>query len=334
MSYKSGEIYFLREAGEQGYSPFVKVGLVADGRVSQDRLVEHQTGNPRKLELPEGHVVRTDLVSRVESQLHSRFSTLRVGGEWFSFESDAQLQSVIDHAQELAKEAATLVPLILEAERLELLASNGETRPADEDLIKLGHDLASAKAKAKLCAVEVDRISQKLKAAEELGETVPSRTRVFQPKFDQTALEADFPDLAKKYLVAKDAWTQRFLTKSKLPADYEPEGTFTSELMEIRKHIDLVESPSDFALLSAPSLWLTKLKALVAWDLDILEVRLKVACGQFEAIEGVCSWKRESTMKTSFDLEAFIIDNSDLYLDYLADGYTKTYPVRNRGSKR
>ena len=61
MSYKSGEIYFVREfqSGSKSLTPFVKIGLVASPRVSQERLLEHQTGNPRQLTIPEGHVTAT-----------------------------------------------------------------------------------------------------------------------------------------------------------------------------------------------------------------------------------------------------------------------------------
>lgn len=334
MSYKSGEIYFVREIADIGYSPFVKVGLVNAPRISEDRLPEHQTGNPRKLALPEGHVVKTDLVSRVEAQLHSRFSRFRAGGEWFSFSSDEELNSAIEHAKELALEASAIVPTLLEADRLQTVESNGEVRPSDENLKNLGLSLASAKEKAKLCQIEIDRISEKLKAAAEQGESVPSVTKVFKPKFDQKALESDYPELAQKYLVAKDSWSQRFLLKTKLPDEHQLDSAFGSEVAEIQALINQVESPEDFALLSAPSLWLTKLKALVTWELDILEARLKIECGEFEGIEGVCAWKREFITRTSFDLKSFMLDHLELYLDYLSDEETKTYLLRNRGSRR
>jgi len=334
MSYKSGEIYFVREVDANGYSPFVKLGLVAEPRTSQQRLVEHQTGNPRKLELPNGHIVQTDLVSRVEAQLHSRFARYRIGGEWFSFENDEELTTVIQHAKDLARDARDLVPTLLEADRLQATKSNGQLLSSTSELEAIGRKLAEAKAKSKICDTEVERISGILSAAAEMGEAIPSVTKVFKPKFDQKALEADMPDLADKYLFQEKVWIPRFLIKLKLAGDFEPEAEFSAELSEIRNLIDGVKSPADFVQLSAPNLWLTKLKALLNWDLEILEAQLKIACGEFEGIEGICSWKREFSDRRAFDLETFMLENPDLYLDYLTDERSKTYPIRDRGAKR
>ena len=78
MDYVSGEIYFVRERTDNGFSPFVKIGLVHGIRDSLTRLKEHQTGNPRRLFIDEKQVVRTEAVDRVEAQMHKIFSPKRV----------------------------------------------------------------------------------------------------------------------------------------------------------------------------------------------------------------------------------------------------------------
>lgn len=334
MSYKSGEIYFIRETTQEGYSDFVKVGLVASPRTSQQRLVEHQTGNPRKLALLESHIVETDLVSRVEAQLHSRFAKSRVGGEWFAFRSDAELEEAILHAKGLASEAKMIVPELISADNLSKVESNGVSIAANSTSIETGRKLAVAKAQKKLCDVEANKISQILVEAVERGEPVDSVSKTYKPKFDQKLFEAEHQLLADKYFLEEQAWSQRFLLKSKLDAEQKLEGSFLSELEEIRRQIESVSSPEKFSNLSAPSLWLTKLKALVLWDLDILEAQLKIECGDNEAIESVCNWKRGYSTKKVFDLKSFMVENTSLYLDYLTDEETKTYPIRDRGSKR
>ena len=64
--YNSGEIYFIREIDylTSQKTPFVKIGLVrySDKRDSWGRLYEHQTGNPRKLDLNPSHILSTQAV--------------------------------------------------------------------------------------------------------------------------------------------------------------------------------------------------------------------------------------------------------------------------------
>lgn len=123
----------------------MKIGLVADPRISAERLLEHQTGNPRRLDIPAGHIVKTAAVSMVEAQLHRRLSKSRVGGEWFSFNDESELISAIDHAKNLAVEAETLVPILLEVDRLQKLPSTEALVPSSEEHISLARQLAASK---------------------------------------------------------------------------------------------------------------------------------------------------------------------------------------------
>lgn len=76
-----GELYFINDRdhfiGES--TNFYKIGIVRQGesRGSSQRLKEHQTGNPRPLIL--SHVVKTDVVERVETLMHKMFAKNRLG---------------------------------------------------------------------------------------------------------------------------------------------------------------------------------------------------------------------------------------------------------------
>ena len=97
MSIKPGEIYFVREVANDSasFTPFVKIGLVTAPKVCAERLLELQTGNPRKLTIPEGFCISTDAVSMVEAQLHRRLSNFRIGGEWFKFTDEQDLANAV-----------------------------------------------------------------------------------------------------------------------------------------------------------------------------------------------------------------------------------------------
>jgi hypothetical protein len=93
---KSGELYFITELAMLTGKPkgYYKIGLVKDSRRgdSLTRLEEHQTGNPRWLELPE--VVTAPAIEVLETVMHARFATERIRGELSKF-STAQLKSAV-----------------------------------------------------------------------------------------------------------------------------------------------------------------------------------------------------------------------------------------------
>lgn len=90
----------------------------------------HQTGNPRRFDFPQRHILKTAAVSMVEAQLHRRFSKSMVRGKWFSFNEQRERSSAIDHAKNLAVESKALVSIPLEADRLQKLPSTEALIPA------------------------------------------------------------------------------------------------------------------------------------------------------------------------------------------------------------
>ena len=83
MATASGEIYFIGEKDlrTKEITPYFKVGIVRENadntdRDSTQRLLEHQTGNPRELYIES--VVKTDLVELLESPHQSNQCQLHV----------------------------------------------------------------------------------------------------------------------------------------------------------------------------------------------------------------------------------------------------------------
>ena len=109
----AGEIYFIGEKDlrSKEVTPYFKVGIVRENpenadRDSTQRLLEHQTGNPRELYIES--VVKTELVELVETLLHKKFAPLGVRGEWMLLTA-SELADVQKEAQSLAKEAAEII---------------------------------------------------------------------------------------------------------------------------------------------------------------------------------------------------------------------------------
>jgi hypothetical protein len=316
----------------------VKIGLVKAPRTSDDRLIEHQTGNPRRLTIPTGHIVSTEAVSLVEAQLHRRFARDRVGGEWFKFKDDSLLVSAIDAARALAEEVGPLMPLLRESESLEQVASNGLEIAPNEIASRQALLLADAKEKEKSLKALAGEVKELLAGLAEsggdLGTSATVRKITFKAKFDEATFLSDYPEEAEKYYRTDASWFQRFNLTYKLPAEYQLDEAFTAAVAEIR---DLLpSSASDFTAIELvePSLRLTQLEAIVDWEAHLAEAKLKIECGPNDAITGICNWKRRPTEKRVFDAELLLTKDYELYKQYLLDEVTKEYIIPAKGSKR
>lgn len=339
MSYKSGEIYFVREKLEDGtLSSFVKIGLVNSPRTSSQRLLEHQTGNPRLLILQDSQIVTTPAVNVVEAQLHRRYASKRIGGEWFRFENDSELQDAVGTARELSEQVAARMPALLEAERLKTVKSEFSVIPASEEAKEFASELLLNQFKVKLLLKLETQLKELLGVMVESGTDVADVANIrqvsFKPKFDEAAFLADFPELAQTYQLETKTWNQRFLFKLKPTASLEVGDDFSSELSELEHLVSEIAISNDLSKFSETSLRLTELVSIYEWQKDLAEAELKVLTGINEQIIDICSWKRSEAVKTLFDLKAFMTAQPDLYLQYLTDGVTKEYVYPAKGSKR
>lgn len=331
MGYKSGEIYFVREQDGQGYSPHVKIGLVHEPRDSFDRLSEHQTGNPRVLQIDRGQIVKTDAVDRVEAQLHKIFAPNRVSGEWFELPSEAAVETAVTKARELAVEIGSLMPIFTQAEDLSLQASSEEQIPPSEEALTLSAEIARAKGELEVCSELEQAISQKLQEAirDEKG-VVKGAAQVVTVNHKSKFMLEDFknenPDLFAKYLDTVQSWSQLFRTKAKKLGRDSLENDFLEEVGRIEALIGGVISVEEAFLLNEPQLLITNLKALSSWTHDVSVAKLKVLCGTNAGIENVCTWTRkQGDPKFVFNEKLFVQDNPETYLDYLAEATTGTY---------
>lgn len=77
-----GTIYFIGEKENDIRTSFVKVGYVRSHRNIKDRILELNTGNPRKLILLD-YIDDVPRVSEIETICHKMLYSKRVHGEWF-----------------------------------------------------------------------------------------------------------------------------------------------------------------------------------------------------------------------------------------------------------
>jgi hypothetical protein len=320
MAYKPGEIYFVREKlrGESTPSPYIKIGLVALDRTSDERLKQHQTGNPRRLY--NEHVVKTDAVHRVEAVLHKLFAVDRVSGEWFDFSDEATYKAAVDKAKSLAEEMRVLVPLFEEVAGLDLLPSAGEELEESPEAEALAREYAVAQAKLSSCEILKKQIRDRFsKAIDEGVDTkgAASKTKVEPaPDFNVTVLKKHEKELYDAYAEDVFTWSSEFSLWPKKFLDVSLDSAFLESYRAIEIAIASIEDITDSYQLVEPELALTNLTVLAQWDSDFAEARLKKMCGEHPGIKGAVTWVRKYKPRKKFNEAKFADEQTEKWLEY------------------
>lgn len=195
-----GQLYFINEQDVQTgtRSSYYKIGIVRDaaGRDSKNRLLEHQTGNPRKLCIVEA--LPMPAVEAIETNLHYLFARNRVMGEWMHF-SDSELQNAIKKAKELAAEMEENIEDYKFAEILKDTKSNGSKLAATEEAEEWYGTIQDLQEVLETCDDALAQYDDYLYEAIERGIDVSGRakvqTRAGAKKFDEALFASTYPEL-------------------------------------------------------------------------------------------------------------------------------------------
>ena len=326
MKLTPGELYFIGErdhlTGEQ--TPFFKIGIVREdeNRTSADRLQEHQTGNPRSLFVH--HVVKTEVVERVETLMHRLFAKQRGSGEWFSFEQEL-LQEAITTAESLSQEATQNAHILKRAAELKTQLSTDEVLPATDELIELRDQRLLAEMTIKAFTKVDDEIKEVLKEAIAQGESVGGAAAIKKSSnkeiFNEAKFKEEHADLYEKFSEMESKLVQKM--------DYKKVTDLSKFETLLQDKVYPIISEIQDAISKAVSNQIAKSElnqwhlvvleniALAEWTKEITDAQLRVAVGTTAGIEGICSWNRKMVSKPSFKPEKFKVENYDLYKSYL-----------------
>ena len=87
--FTEGTLYIDRDQDvrNESWGPYVKIGIVRDGKTPEQRVKELQTGNPRKV-----HTIKeynsVPMVESLETRIHHNFADRWVRGEWFEMDDN------------------------------------------------------------------------------------------------------------------------------------------------------------------------------------------------------------------------------------------------------
>ena len=328
-----GQLYFINEQDVQtgARSSYYKIGIVRDaaGRDSKNRLLEHQTGNPRKLCIVEA--LPMPAVEAIETNLHYLFARNRVMGEWMHF-SDSELQNAIIKAKELAAEMEENIEDYKFAEILKDTKSNGSKLAATEEAEEWYGTIQDLKEVLEACDDALAQYDDYLYEAIERGIDVSGRakvqTRAGAKKFDEALFAATYPELYKKY--STSIFPVRGSFRVKPAKDWNPDLSAINQeqvelLVEFKDQLLNADHSMDtgFAL-HEKHLGVLEIKKYVEWKIDIANVKLRVMTGDAEGIEGICTWKREEKEVVTFDRTKLQAEHPEEYNACVVQGAETT----------
>ena len=328
MKIKGGELYFIRENDVQTgeLTPYVKIGIVrdkaGDERTSEDRALEHQTGNPRKLFVES--IIKTPSVTEIENIIHNLYAEERIYGEWFDFSAE-QFESAKKMATDLVQMAIDNQEIFEIADSLSSTASRSETIEPRPEIIEWHSKLLAAEVRVKECIALQSDIKDAFKTI--IAAPVETGTQ----KEKQEALEPYVKVQEKKAKIEfdlegfKDARPELYAEFTRVSIS-APKGSFTISrpkdlvfdlskidvgLFEYSKQVkeELVQYQSGKVTkedLHTASLKLLGFEAKASWDKEIAQANLKSYCKDFSGIDGLCKWKREAKETSTFDKAALI----------------------------
>lgn len=337
---KIGEIYFIRERDrlDGTFSSFVKIGMVNDvSRNSEERLLDHQTGNPRDLVLH--HATKTPGPFRVERFLHQQYGPQRIRSEWFRL-TDEELAVAVNTCERLAEEAFIHIPVIEKAEELAGLVSSTEKIAATDESTHWIRVLSVAKAALKQCKemeseynLAANSLSDEDRAAIEQEELVITEhfvTRVF----DKDGFQARYPDLYEQYCETSVRIEKRFTPKP-VDVDLAEEDrdlvqfkkTFTDACEQVRA------GEMTFGDLFELRQILEQFSGTYSWNEDVATAQLKVICGTAAGIEGQLTWNRTINQNVTLDKELLESDHPENYGEFVTLKHGTRVKTRRRSKK-
>ncbi|MEB3165699.1 MAG: hypothetical protein VKO65_03420 [Cyanobacteriota bacterium] len=302
-----GTLYFITEQdpfGEPSGS-YVKIGLVREndtGRSSLDRLLEHQTGNPRILVVAES-LTTTAPISELEASVHQQLARHRVSGEWFRAGGEG-IRPYVQVAETIRQELEHLHTHASELEALVATEDTGEELLPDSEAKDMHHEIRGVVRAIKEREQLLNRLALELQS---LGGTQTTDVEGIGGhhytkaghRFDSSGFAKAYPDLLAE--LGSSRIQARFSLRQvpKLPPsdDIEPlKQLCAAQTMAGAEPLKLARSARAEALHAD---WIQLYSDLqpLKQKLNLLEARMKLLCGPAAAIKGICSWKR-TTIRT------------------------------------
>lgn len=302
MNLTSGQLYFINEQDikTNARSNYYKIGIVrdADNRDSHDRLLEHQTGNPRKLLIVE--TLKMPAVEAVETTLHYLFARNRVMGEWMFF-TESELANAIEKAKELAGVMDSNIKNFQKSEELKNIESNGTIIDSSDEAEEHYATLMNFKEVLVSCKDVLDEYNAYLKKAVEIGVSVEGKAtiqdRTGAKVFNEALFLEKYPELYKQYSSVNREIKGKFSVKADSSWVFDV-STLDSDQVDLIANLKQQLATPDYSMeygfaLHSQYLGVLEIKKYAEWESNIANINLRVLTGEADGIKDICTWKRK-----------------------------------------
>ena len=302
-----GNLYFIRDidylSKEIGH--YVKIGIVTNNRTTEQRMKDHQTGNPRGI-FDVHEVVNVPFVERLETQLHYEYNERWITGEWFLL-NEKEAKAVYKRAIALKDEQISREKIIRKVlEKLSEIISTGLKKKATK--IGLGLETHYLNVKKELneldARIELSKFAfyKLLGANGSIDGVLKIRYSGPSYTFDEKAFKAAHPKIHAKFLVSKpDKLDKRFtmdnistVSLSKVNPTLETQKkaitamTYTASQLNSKKaRTKAIEK------LHLEHLRLLREHKIREFELEMVQYELQALVGNTEGIDGICTWSRK-----------------------------------------
>ncbi len=330
---KPGWLYFLRlrdfRTGQvDGY---VKIGLTNFERPVEERVDDHQTGNPREVFVV--HDMQVSAINTIENYLHSLWAPQGVHGEWFEMDAEQVLEAIGQ---------ATALNQFIEEHRQNIeigmeiynQASSGQTRqPTNED-VSLGEEWLDLKRRHVIAKGTVTLHSERLRRlmgnARGIGGVVDFEERVRKSALDKKAIQQEHPDIVKRFTTIKTALSGKFSPQHTNPQLKGLDAGLDKQIKDEKSlqaggrdpdYYSQSQASRTAEIESAHSDYLSSLgeERTLKIHLDLIVDRAKAACGLDDGVGGLCTWVRKEVDSESVDWGSLAEERPDIAEAYITD---------------
>ena len=345
----AGTLYIDRDrdvrTGEWG--PYVKIGIVRDGKTPEQRVKELQTGNPRRV-----HTIKTyasPMVESLETRLHHNFATMWVRGEWFEMDENFVNNELDQHIRTYIEEQNEAIEYHRQREDLKSTESNGTVREPTEDEkelhakyieVKIQNDVLNAQSqilKAKLMA-EMGQGGGVNGILKLVKRTTPEKTTPAHKKFDSKSFKEKYPELYAQLVVVSQSAPKGSLSMKKIPALNKQDPDLRELEKASKESCDgLKLTNCDYESIEPTEvlkqIHLEHIKLLgeifnTELEMERIKSKLAVALGDDEAIRDILVWKRVSKTQEKLDSKRVHEEQPEAYDACLIDVPEKTTPEK------
>jgi len=330
---KDGWIYFISDKDRMNGSlcNYYKIGKTDFDRPVEDRVDEHQTGNPREIILVES--IRTSFIDTLETYLHHRFATNCIYNEWFKF-NNRELKEAIKEAKKINRWMNKYAKDVEKGTKYRDKKSSTRTIRPNKKIKSTYTNYVKNMSKYTKLHLEQEIVLKKIKAINDnrmgidgiisLTYSDPSLT------LDTDKLQNERGALYRRFLETKDVWNKRTfnIIGKPTPAKFEPtlykklkdEKTGLGECKQVNQ-LDMkktIKRKSKKSIgLHLEYLKLMEQKADVRLKSLFFEFVLKAHCGTAKEVIGLCKWDRSMVTNTTFNKSSFKKNHPGITKKYL-----------------